>query len=1263
VALKLLGEVAISVDGEAGVQRIAGQRQRAVAAVLALAAPAMVPTDRLIDVLWPEDPPQRARNSIQRFVSDLRRHLGEHTGLLVGSRDGYQLHLDRHQIDARCAEDLLAVALVAESDGDIDTALEHVSRARALWSGPALSGTGPVRTTSGLVVPLDELLLRVVECQARALLALGRADGAIAGLRDLAPVHPGRDELWAVLALAEAAAGQQRKAAATLRQLRADHRATGIGASSRVSEAEAIVFAVADPGDLAADNAVEPSRLRRSTDHEVADSAPAPRRLPAALESANGALLVGRDRDLERLTNLLAQPSARPHHNGDDPTGADSNGAGATLSGASATFITGEAGIGKTHLAAAFAVAAHEAGWLVAFGRSSAELDASFEAWSDALATIAAQASDGDLVAHRAVHGAALAGLVPGLAARWGIEVVDNADVAADSDTEIDNESSQLRTFAAVVDLLDRCCGRAPTLIVLDDQHWATPTSTALLRYVLDRVVARLVIVVTYRDTDIAADHPLWALSVSTPSGRPHPDIRLGALDAGDIETLMAQRQSTGAASTLRPAQVTAEALRSRTGGNPLFVTEMLRHIESGTDTATDVAAAALEDVGSGDFVPESIQRIVEHRVARLDESTIRFLYAAAVWGRSFDLDHVAKMIDVSPIAALDTADDGEAAGIIGPLGAAGATYEFTHDLVRSALESSMSGPRRARYHLIAADVIASNAEPDVVPSTGNAAGMAIAQRTNRLARHLVAAGELARPERTIAACATAAQEAAARYAPDEAVTWYEQAVGQHSRLDDAVGRARILVELAVQQRHLGGTAHRELLDEAAAVAHRTGAAELVVEVACADVGPTAASLYFPSPERLARLEAGLAACSPDDSVDRARLLAAVATQLHGPEHRPRRLALRAEAAEVARRVGDPHTLADALLRIARSNPDPLPLVEADALNDEVSALLAAAEARDPELEFSLIRSQLAVAYTTADGRRADELVEQSIESSVRFPTAVNRLSSLYCQTVQASVHGDTERFARLNDEAFVLGTEHGLEEAAGVYQAHLGYLYGLQGRTFAIASGIADWAAQHPDQSAYLAGTANILSESGRLDEALAIFVRFASGELMPEDNAQRVHLTALWGLTAWKIGEPDVCARVRDALEPHRHLVASYVNHVMEPIALTMMNLATRLGRFDEALADYELAREIAERLDAQWMMLAADQSLAEMLIRRAEPGDVDRARVIAAEILDASISEGFGGLYQRATFALQTELFGTDTPLPVEAFVQITPLAATA
>jgi predicted ATPase len=166
-------------------------------------------------------------------------------------------------------------------------------------------------------------------------------------------------------------------------------------------------------------------------------------------------------------------------------------------------LLSGEPGIGKTTLAASFAVdTAAEPGVSVLYGRCDEELFVPYQPWTEALGPLVAQASDELIRAHVDACGAVLGRVVPEL---WRRSASYTVPASSGSD-----ESDRALLFAAVVDLLERTSQESALVVLLDDLHWADAATVQLLRHVLTANRSlRVLLVATFRDSDVGAEHVL----------------------------------------------------------------------------------------------------------------------------------------------------------------------------------------------------------------------------------------------------------------------------------------------------------------------------------------------------------------------------------------------------------------------------------------------------------------------------------------------------------------------------------------------------------------------------------------------------------------------------------------------------------------------------------------------------------------------------------------------------------------------------------
>jgi len=220
IEFRVLGPLQVVTGGRA--LPLGGLKQRGVLALLLLDRNRVVPRDRLIDALWGERPPASAANSVQVYVSKLRRLLDDESGGagLVTEAPGYSLHVPAGVLDAEEFEQLLGegkAALAAGSCADAETIL---ASALAIWRGPALADLAGEAYAQSEAARLEGLRLEALESRFQAMLSIGRQTEAVAELRALVGLHPLDERLRAQLMRALYRSGRQADALETYRALR-----------------------------------------------------------------------------------------------------------------------------------------------------------------------------------------------------------------------------------------------------------------------------------------------------------------------------------------------------------------------------------------------------------------------------------------------------------------------------------------------------------------------------------------------------------------------------------------------------------------------------------------------------------------------------------------------------------------------------------------------------------------------------------------------------------------------------------------------------------------------------------------------------------------------------------------------------------------------------------------------------------------------------------------------------------------------------------
>ena len=213
----VLGPLEVRAGGRA--VSLGGAKPRGVLAFLLLHAGEPVSADRLALALWGDEASASTGQTVQVYVSRLRRALGADCGLLT-TPAGYLMRVDDGELDLDRFERLVADGRRALAEDAPERAAAVLDEALSLWRGPPLGDLGSLPFAAHELARLEEQRLEAVELSMQAGLAAGRHAELVPDLRQLAREHPWREQLHAHLMLALYRSGRQADALEAYRRAR-----------------------------------------------------------------------------------------------------------------------------------------------------------------------------------------------------------------------------------------------------------------------------------------------------------------------------------------------------------------------------------------------------------------------------------------------------------------------------------------------------------------------------------------------------------------------------------------------------------------------------------------------------------------------------------------------------------------------------------------------------------------------------------------------------------------------------------------------------------------------------------------------------------------------------------------------------------------------------------------------------------------------------------------------------------------------------------
>ena len=1317
------------------VVKVGGGRERALLALLLVHAKEIVSRDRLIDELWHGTPPPGAAQSLDAYVSRIRRAMRQAgaDGLLATRAPGYVL--DAYETDVRQFEAMVRKGREALAAGDPERAAPLLREALGLWRGAAYVEVADETWARPEAARLEDLRLAAIEDRADAELALGAHASLVQELELLASRHPTRERLVGQLMVALYRAGRQADALAAYRAARESLvEELGLEPGPELRRLEAAVLAHHPSLDIVREDrpkpdgrAAVPGERRqvtvlvaevvgnadaRSRERMVSALRAGVHRLEGTVDEVTGrgivALFGARARqedharracyaalhlrhelgtrvriglspghvaitavgdddrleyapsgdmlDLAHALERIGKPGMiyLPENSEplvDDWSALDDAAGGAVplpsrlhgvpgvgyvgrvaererLAGTwknarddmrQVVMLSGEPGVGKTRLASHTALELLAEGANVLYGHSEEELAQPYGAWVQALSHYVEYAPRPVLEAHIDRHGGELGRLLPILRRRMPDMPMP---IASDRDTE------RYLMFSSVLGLLEEACARCPTVLILDDLHCADKPSLSVLKHVAAEFTRPgLLVIGTYRDSELSGAHPLLPLLAELDREEGVERLRLEGLTETDVVEMMTAVTGHELA---EPGVALARAISAETGGNAFFVSEILRHLSEARSPldADDGHRGSPWDLAARGM-PQSVREVVARRVARLGAPTQALLRCAAVIGRDFDVELLARVARKDEGAVLDLLEAAVAASVLVERSEPGA-FSFAHALVNHTLYDDLGATRRARLH------------HGVGVALEEVCGHDPGARVTELARHWSRATTPVDLSKAISYSSLAGARAIEELAPDEAVRWFTQALDLLADTDppDARRRCALLIDLGTAQRQAGDPGFRATLLEASRRASEVEDADLAAGAALANTRGWSSAYGEVDGERIAALERAIELGGSRDTARRARLLASLTAELLSHPDHDRRAALARQALELARDAGDRTTLAYVLRDAAFALERPETLAERRTLVNELSELALALH--DPALDFWASMREFDVRMESAELRRAAEPLAHARALADELGQPLMRWCATYCAAGHALAHGDLDEAERLAEQAVRIGNAAREADAPRIYGATHAAVCIYQGRAEEIVELMEHSVAANPGIPAWRAALAETYCWLGRTEDAAALVAEARADGFahVPHDATRNIAL-AFYAGAATTVGDVLAAGVLYDAMEG----AADQFIGGTGPIAcghvrLWLGLLAATLGRHDLSDEHLRFASDFHDKEGALLWAASGRQRWAEALARRGErTRSTDQARLAFA----AARENGYAAIEQRAA-ALLEEFAGT-------------------
>ncbi|MET1047472.1 MAG: AAA family ATPase, partial [Hyphomicrobium sp.] len=665
--------------------------------------------------------------------------------------------------------------------------------------------------------------------------------------------------------------------------------------------------------------------------------------------------------------------------------------------------------------------------------------------------------------------------------------------------------SAQERKELIVRTLADRvllAAKRAPVLFVVEDAHWIDPSTSEVLKEVVNSIHGASVLVIVTHRPEWSAD---WATGLAQVTM-----LAIGRLTKQQMRELIASMLADV------PEQL-AEKIADRTDGVPLFVEELVRSIqESGKAASLNVE------------IPDSLQGSLMARLDRLTAAAKEIAQIASVIGREFDRGLLSKVAGLDERTIEDALHQLMSMQIVVVGGVLRDALVFRHALIQDTAYQSLLSRRRRYYHEAIAKVLI-HENPDLV-----------ATQPELIAQHYVQAQKDAM---ALPYWMKAGERALRRSANYEAVDHFENALAIAEKLPEGPDRRKQVLEATLMLSEALNAAGR--LSDAvvkfrvtADLAREAGDKKTFVR---ATLGFDVAQFLSAKPigESLALLKEAMANIDTGDQRLRCQLLSRLTRAYTYVGDAENSVKCHREGVALAELIADKASLFD-LTVLPFLSPTTVPSVR--AANDRIAQIddlkRLADEINDDDSRSRALSIDVYVSTELGSRARAG----RAIDGLEELGTQRQRLNLMWlarhARAMMAILDGNLELAETLAEEARSLGTRTHGTEVDGVYGMQMFTIRREQNRLAEVAPVMKHFIDENPEATTWLPGFALLAVDLGYRDAAQRRLNQLArTGFAMPLDGKRSASLSFI-AEVAVDLGDADAAQTIYSLLLPYKYM-----------------------------------------------------------------------------------------------------------------------------